>query len=102
MKHKITNQKSTYSQQQLYIKTISIHNYSQLQDLKQNLPVGDEDSLTILIAGISPLMSKDPDAAAKLVNELYNSTEIRSNYTLFRLGKERLLVIPNNVQTEQI
>lgn len=102
MEHEITNQKSTYSQQQLYIKTISIHNYSQLQDLKQNLPVGDEDSLTILIAGISPLMSKDPDAAAKLVNELYNSTEIRSNYTLFRLGKERLLVIPNNVQTEQI
>lgn len=47
-------------------------------------------------------MSKDPEAAAKLVNELYDLTEIRSDYTLFRLGNDRLLLVPNNVQTQRI
>jgi hypothetical protein len=47
-------------------------------------------------------MSKDPDAAAKLVNELYDLTEIRNDYTLFRLGNDRVLLIPNNVQIQQI
>jgi SepF-like predicted cell division protein (DUF552 family) len=101
VEHQITNQKSAYSQRRLYIKTISIHDYSQLQDLKQNL-TGGKDSVTILIARIAPIMSKDPEAAAKLVNELYDLTEIRSDYTLFRLGNDRLLLVPNNVQTQQI
>jgi glycine cleavage system aminomethyltransferase T len=47
-------------------------------------------------------MSKDPDAAARLVSELYDSTEIRNDYILFRLGNDRLLLMPNNVQTQQI
>lgn len=97
----ITDQKSAYAQKRLYVKTISIHDYSQLQDLKQSLLEG-QDSITILIARITPIMAKDPDAAAKLVNELYDFTEIRGDHTLFRLGNDRLLLIPNNAQTQQI
>jgi len=98
----ITDQKSAYAQQRLCVKTISIHDYSQLQDLKQNLIGGKDSSTTILIARITPIMSKDPDAAARLVSELYDSTEIRNDYILFRLGNDRLLLMPNNVQTQQI
>lgn len=98
----ITDQKSAYAQQRLCVKTISIHDYSQLQDLKQNLIGGKDSSTTILIARITPIMSKDPDAAARLVSELYDSTEIRDDYILFRLGNDRLLLMPNNVQTQQI
>ncbi len=90
-----------YLQKPLYIKTISIHDYSQLQGLKQNI-LESEDSITILIARIAPILLKDSDGAAKLVNELYDSTEIRSKYTLFRLGKDRFLLIPNYAKTQQI
>ncbi len=66
--------KKTTPQQRLYLKTISIHSSSQLEDLKENLP-GKEP--TILIARIAPIVSKDPEAAGKLVNELY-STHIKN------------------------
>ena len=92
---------SAYSQQQVYIKTISIHDYSQLQDLKQNL-LERRDSITILIAKITQIVSKDAEAVSKVVNGLYDCVGIRKNYTLFRLGQDRLLLIPNNAKTQQI
>lgn len=67
-----------YLQQQLCIKTISIHDYSQLQDLKQNL-LERQDSITILIAKITQIVSKDAEAASKVVNELYDCAEVRKN-----------------------
>jgi SepF-like predicted cell division protein (DUF552 family) len=65
-----------------------------LQELKQNL-LGKEDSITILIARITPTLSRNSDTVAKLVNELHNTIEIRKNYFLFLLGKGRLLITPN-------
>ena len=85
-------------QERLYIKTISIHSISQLENLKENLS-GKEP--IILIARIAPIVSRDPEAASKLVNELY-STNIKNSYSVFRLGEERFMVIPNNVQVEGI
>ena len=90
--------KKTTPQQRLYLKTISIHSSSQLEDLKENLP-GKEP--TILIARIAPIVSRDPEAASKLVNELY-LTNIKNSYSVFRLGEERFMVVPNNVQVEGI
>ena len=90
--------KKTTPQQRLYLKTISIHSSSQLEDLKENLP-GKEP--TILIARIAPIVSKDPEAAGKLVNELY-STHIKNSYSVFGLGEERFMVVPNYVQVEGI
>jgi SepF-like predicted cell division protein (DUF552 family) len=66
--------------------------------LKENLP-GKEP--TILIARIAPIVSKDPEAAGKLVNELY-SRHLKNSYSVFRLGEERFMVVPNNVQVEGI
>ncbi len=91
---------SSHPNQQLCIKTISIHSYSQLQGLKESLEV--RDPAIIMIVRIASIASKDPDAAMKLLNELYHSVKIRNNYSIFRLGEERLLVVSNNVQTQQI
>jgi len=91
---------SSDAKQQLCIKTISIHNYSQMQGLKINLEVGDPT--VIIIIRITPIASKDPDATMKLPNELYHSPEIRNNYSIFRLGEEGILVVSKNVQTQQI
>ena len=105
MRRKLTDQlahsrfrKATTVQQQLCIKTVSIHNYTELKGLKENLP-GKEP--TILIARISPIVSKNTEAATKLVNELY-STHIKNNYSLFRLGEERFMVVPDTVRVKAI
>lgn len=82
---------------QLCVKTISIYSYSQLQHLKET--ISGKDS-TILIVRIAPLLSKDSEAGTKLVDSLYSTPEIKNNYSVFRLGEERIIVIPNVVQTE--
>ncbi len=101
MKSRETSQprfkESSSIQLQLCIKTVSIHSYSQLDDLKENLLGKDP---IILIAKISPIVSKDPEAPTKLVNEIY-PTYVENNYSLFRLGDERIMVIPNSVRVEE-
>ena len=81
--------------QKLVIKTVSIHSYSQLEDLRGD--VGKEP--IIVIARISPLVSKHPEAASKLLNELWLSN-VENNYSVFRLGEERIVVVPHGVQVE--
>ena len=68
--------------QKLIIKTVSIHSYSQLEDLREN--VGKEP--VIVIAKTSPLVSKHPEAASKLVNELCLSN-LENNYSVFLHGR---------------
>jgi hypothetical protein len=34
------------------------------------------------------------------VDSLYSTHAIKNNYSVFRLGEERIMVIPNVVQTE--
>jgi SepF-like predicted cell division protein (DUF552 family) len=82
----------------LRIKTISINQPSQIDVLKENLP-GKEP--LILIARIASMVSRDPDAATKFVNELY-STHVKNNYSVFRLGEDRFIVVPDSVQVENI
>lgn len=48
------------------------------------------------------MVSKDAGAASKVVNELYDCADIRKNYALFRLGKDRLILIPSNAKTQHI
>jgi SepF-like predicted cell division protein (DUF552 family) len=74
-----------------------IHSYSQLVDLKENLLGKDP---IIIIAKISPIVSKDPEAPTKLVNKIY-PTYVENNYSLFRLGDEKIMVIPNSVGVEE-
>ena len=82
---------------QLCIKTISIYNYSQLQHLKET--ISGKESI-ILIVRIAPILSKDKGAGKRLVDSLYSTHAIKNNYSVFRLGEERIMVIPNVVQTE--
>jgi SepF-like predicted cell division protein (DUF552 family) len=54
----------------------------------------------ILIVRITPILSKDPGAGTKLVDSLYSTHAIKNNYSVFRLGEERIMIVPNGVQTE--
>jgi SepF-like predicted cell division protein (DUF552 family) len=86
-------------QQQLCIKTTSVHDYSELKYLKESLT---STQSMILIAKIKPIVSKYPQAEDKLVNELYSSNAVRENYSIFQLGEERIIIIPNIVQTKDV
>jgi SepF-like predicted cell division protein (DUF552 family) len=54
----------------------------------------------ILIVRITPILSKDPGAGTKLVDSLYTTQAIKNNYSVFRLGEERIMVVPKGVDTE--
>jgi SepF-like predicted cell division protein (DUF552 family) len=79
--------------QQLCLTATSIHDHSQLSELKKRLlqlePI-------ILIARIAPLALKDPEAVSKLVSELH-TTATKNNYSVFRLGEERIIVTPISI-----
>jgi SepF-like predicted cell division protein (DUF552 family) len=78
----------------LYLKTISIHDFSMLAGLKEHLNSGSQ---IILIARIAPLMMKDPEAGFRLIDDIY-AFAIEKNYTIFRLGEERIIILPPRVQ----
>ena len=89
--------KAEYKKKTLSIKTTSIHSYSQLEHLKESL--SGKESL-ILIARITPILSKDSQAGTKLVDELYSNQAVKDNYSVFRLGEERIIVVPSDVQVK--
>jgi SepF-like predicted cell division protein (DUF552 family) len=91
--------KAEYKKKTLSIKTTSIHSYSQLEHLKESL--SGKESL-ILIARITPILSKDSQAGTKLVDELYSSQTVKDNYSVFRLGEERIIVVPSDVQSKEV
>jgi SepF-like predicted cell division protein (DUF552 family) len=84
--------------QQLSLKTISIHNYSQLSEIEKSFLQQKEP--VILIARITPLALKDPEELGKFVGELY-AIAVKNNYSVFRLGEERIIVIPSSINVEK-
>jgi SepF-like predicted cell division protein (DUF552 family) len=90
--------KQLYQRPPLQIKTIFIYDYSQLRELKESL--FPKENNIILIARLTPILSKDIKACIKLVNDLY-LIAIRSNYSVFRLGEERIVVVPAYIQVEE-
>ena len=86
------------SQQQLCLKTLSIHNYLQLAELKRS--VSDKNEPVILIARITPIMLDNPEDGHKLLNELYLIAK-KNNYSIFRLGEERIILAPIEVQVKK-
>jgi SepF-like predicted cell division protein (DUF552 family) len=87
------------AQQQLCIKTTSVHDYSELKHLKDSLA---STQSMILIANIKPITSKDPEAEGKLVKELYSNQTVKNNYSIFRLGEERIIMVPNSIESNEI
>jgi SepF-like predicted cell division protein (DUF552 family) len=86
--------KGTKPVSQLYLRTMSIYDYSQLSELKKDM-AGEQQM--ILIARITPLMMKDPQARSRFMDDLY-CPAIKKNYSLFRLGEERIIMIPHEVR----
>ena len=86
-------------QRQLCIKTTSIHNYSEIEHLKDSLA---STQSMILIARIKPILSEDPQAGVRLVKELYSNNAVKNNYSVFQLGEERIIVVPNSVQSKEV
>jgi SepF-like predicted cell division protein (DUF552 family) len=85
-------------QQQLSLKTTSIHDYSELSEIGKSLL--QPHAPIILIARITPLALKDPEELGKFVGELY-AIAVKNNYSVFRLGEERIIVIPSSIDVEK-
>jgi SepF-like predicted cell division protein (DUF552 family) len=87
----------SYQKQPLYLKTVSIRNYLQLTEIKSIL---SKKEAVMLIVRITSIMLEDPEQGGKLLNELY-SVAVKNNYSVFRLGEERIIVSPITVQVER-
>jgi len=85
-------------QDQLCLKTICIHNCSQLSEM---LDVFPRKESIILIAKVSQTLIKDPETRIDLVNEIYKHA-IKNNYTVFRQGEERIIVVHSSVKVQDI
>jgi SepF-like predicted cell division protein (DUF552 family) len=83
-------------QLQLWLKTVSVHSYSQLQELENDFCRKEP---VILIARITPIFTKSMEEGTKLVNDLY-SAATKKDYSVFRLGEERIIVVPPTVQVK--
>ena len=79
---------------QMNLKTMSIHDYSQLSEMTANM---SDHEPTILIARIAPLVIKNPEAANKFMDTLY-TIAVKNDYSIFRLGEERIILTPHNVK----
>ena len=84
--------------QQVCLKTICIHSHSQLSEV---LDIFSRKESVVLIARISPIAIKDSKAKIGLVNEIYKQAT-KNNYSVFRLGEERIIVVHNSVKVEGI
>ena len=82
---------------QVCLKTVSVHSYSQLPELRHDFCRKEP---VILIARITPIFTKNMEEGTRLVNELY-SAATEKNYSVFRLGEERIIVVPPNVQVRE-
>ncbi|HZI72227.1 MAG TPA: hypothetical protein VFD60_13810 [Nitrososphaeraceae archaeon] len=87
----------SYQKQPLYLRTVSIRNYLQLTEIKSIL---SKKEPVILIVRITPIMLEDTEQGGKLLNELY-SVSVKNNYSVFRLGEERIIVSPISVKVER-
>jgi SepF-like predicted cell division protein (DUF552 family) len=83
--------------QQLSLKVTSVHNYYELSEIEKILL---HQQATILIVRITPLSLKDPKELAKFSSQLYQIA-IKNNYSVFRLGEERIIVIPSCINVEK-
>lgn len=56
-----------------------------------------------MIVRITSLALKDPDELTRFASELYSVAQ-KNNYSVFRLGEERIIVLPSciNVENTQI
>ena len=84
-------------EQLLWLRTISIHSYSQLSELQDHFC--DNKEPAILIARITPILTKNIEETMKLINEVY-SMATKKNYSVFRLGEERIILVPPNVRVK--
>jgi len=84
--------------QQVCLKTICIHSHSQLSEV---LDIFSRKESVVLIARISPIAIKDSKAKIGLVNEIYKQAT-KNNYSVFRLGEERIIVVHSSVKVEGI
>jgi SepF-like predicted cell division protein (DUF552 family) len=84
--------------EQMCLKNICIHSHSQLSEV---LDIFSRKERIILIARISSTSIKDPETRIDLVNELYKYA-IKNNYTVFRQGEERIIVVHKSVKVEDI
>ena len=52
-----------------------------------------------MIIRITSLAIKDPDELTRFASELYSIAQ-KNNYSVFRLGEERIIVLPSCINVE--
>jgi SepF-like predicted cell division protein (DUF552 family) len=86
--------KQDVSEHPLHIKNISIHDSSQVSKLKDSFLHKEP---IILITKL-PLKSLQEETS--FINEIY-SVATKNNYSIFRLGEQRIIVAPNTTKIEE-
>ena len=76
----------------IYLKAITVRDFSDIEMIKKDIKDG-----MILIIRVGPMAQKDVGQLRKLVEELYAVTKTE-DADIARLGDERIIVTPTNVQ----
>jgi SepF-like predicted cell division protein (DUF552 family) len=86
--------KQYVSEHPLHIKNVSIRDSSQVSKLK------DSFSHKGPIILITKLPLKSLQGETSFVNEIY-SVATKNNYSIFRLGEQRIILAPNTTEIEE-
>lgn len=76
----------------IYLKAITVRDFSDTEMIKKDIRDG-----MILIIRVGPMAQKDVGQLRRLVEELYAVTKTE-DADIARLGDERIIVTPTNVQ----
>ncbi len=88
--------KQDVSEHSLHIKNISIHDSSQVSKLKDSFLQHKEPVILI-----TKLPLKNQQEETSFINEIY-SVATKNNYSIFRLGEQRIIVAPNTTKIEEV
>ena len=86
--------KQYVSEHRLHIKNISIRDSSQVSKLKDSFSYKEPVIL------ITKLLLKSQQEETSFINEIY-SVATKNNYSIFRLGEQRIIVAPNTTKIEE-
>ena len=75
------------------VKTASIRDFAEVSKIDQSLSLRED---VILIGKVSESLLSDKGTLEKFIDKVYSIAK-RNNYSLFRLGEDRIIAIPDGV-----
>jgi len=87
-----SEQENEKTRKKAYLKAMPLQNLADVQVIKHELNLGN-----IIILKITPLARKSVEDVQKAVNELHDFTQSIGG-DIARLGKERVVIVPNFIR----